>query len=93
MIKYELKIANRRAPRGGSAGPYIQTIPKPKNDETGTKFSYYTTQVKLTLERSIASLKRMAKRKEERQKEREESHHIPETVRLEKPTAGNGNHR
>ena len=93
MIKYELKIANRRAPRGGSAGPYIQTIPKPKNDETGTKFSYYTTQVKLTLERSIASLKRMAKRKEERQKEREESHHIPETARLEKPTAGNGNHR
>ena len=93
MMKYELKIANRKAPRGGSAGPYIQTIPKPKDGITGTKFSYYTTQVKLTLERSIASLRRMAKRKEEQRKEREENHIMQETVVLEKPTTGNGTHQ
>ena len=71
MMRYDLRLAFRNGPRGGSGGPYVQTIIKPKDSATGGKFSVYTSQVKKSLKTSIASLKRMEKRQEWSRKEKE----------------------
>ena len=77
---YDLRLVFRKGPRGSPGGPNIQTITKPKDLTSGGKFSIYTSQVKKSLQISIASLKRMERRQESSRKEKETNNKAEDSV-------------
>ena len=85
-MKYDLRVVFRNGPHGSSTGPYIKTIPKPK-DASGGKFSTYTSQVKKSLQISIGSLKRMEKRQELSRRERRTNNQAEDSVDMGDPNA------
>ena len=86
MMKYDLRVVFRNGPHGSSTGPYIKTIPKPK-DASGGKFSTYTSQVKKSLLATIGSLKRMEKRRELSRREGRTNNQAEDSVDMGDPNA------